>query len=215
MENLFRAKKFVALVIIVLTLTILVLLPKDNVSSQSDELAWQVFDSPTTEHLLAIEMVSESEGWAVGNNGAISLYRDGQWENYRSPTTQDLWKISMVSSNEGWAIGSNITLYYLNGTWSISDMYRPDQLYDIKMLSPEDGWIVGGNDAMVVMRYTRDEFGILDWYVQDLDVDMGPLRAIDMYSSLSGMVGSSTAGGGGIWLYDDGNWSQIWGTSQE
>lgn len=59
---------------IILALAIFVIFPKNTVSSQINELARQVVGSPTTEFLRGIDMLSESDGWKVGQNGTILHY---------------------------------------------------------------------------------------------------------------------------------------------
>ena len=67
------------------------------------------------ENLLSIFMVSASEGWAVGTDGAIVHFSQGQWRKVASPTSYALTSISMLSSTDGWAVGPHDVLHYTDG----------------------------------------------------------------------------------------------------
>ncbi len=77
-------------------------------------------NSPTTQGLSSIAMISASEGWAVGWGGTILHYANGRWSTVNSPNGNHLYSIAMVSASEGWAVGvgtangSNI-LHYAGG----------------------------------------------------------------------------------------------------
>jgi photosystem II stability/assembly factor-like uncharacterized protein len=72
--------------------------------------------------LRAITMVSPSEGWAVGEQGEISHYSNGEWHGVDFITSSDLNSVTMISANEGWAVGTHGTiLHYTNGAWQLVD----------------------------------------------------------------------------------------------
>jgi hypothetical protein len=103
---------------------------------------------PIIPGLTALQMLSPTEGWAVGAaivapSGAqpsservlILHYHDGQWKNVPAPSNAQLGLpgaglngIAMLSAEEGWAVGSSSSsngalpsafmLHYRNGMWT-------------------------------------------------------------------------------------------------
>ena len=66
--------------------------------------AWQ----PSARHYLTdVQMVTDSQGWAVGNAGAILYTNDGgvSWVEKPSPTNRDLKALHFVAPDHGWAVG--------------------------------------------------------------------------------------------------------------
>ncbi len=112
---------------------------------------WVEVDSPTSENLWAIDMLSSSEGWAVGGYccdpwiSTILHYNGVAWEVVSSPTWHQLFALDMVSQNEGWAGGQfGGLLHYSGGEWQIADSPTEIDIRDIDMVSEDEGWAVGG-----------------------------------------------------------------------
>jgi photosystem II stability/assembly factor-like uncharacterized protein len=108
--------------------------------------------------LTAIDMVSPTEGWAVGNNTILHYTTAstggstgagggmGTWEKVKSPGDGNyaLYDIKMVSADEGWATGrSGIMLHYKGGTWSQVESNVHDHMYTLAVVSSSDVWALG------------------------------------------------------------------------
>lgn len=117
-------------------------------SSMSMLEYWDTITSPTTNTINAIFMLSDTKGWAVGDNGTILKYDNGQWILENSPTSNKLRSIYMLSETSGWAVGDygddgqNIWRYD-NGIWQAFPSPDVINKYGIFMVSETDGWIVG------------------------------------------------------------------------
>ncbi|MDI6884612.1 MAG: hypothetical protein QMD00_05775 [Hadesarchaea archaeon] len=53
--------------------------------------------------LLSIQIISPTEGWAVGKE--IYYWDGSEWSEIESPAPNYLYSVYMVSSTEGWAVG--------------------------------------------------------------------------------------------------------------
>ncbi len=63
--------------------------------------------SPTTKHLFSMDMITSTDGWAVGSDGCIIHWDGTSWNNVTSPTGAWLSCINMVSSTDGWIVGAD------------------------------------------------------------------------------------------------------------
>jgi len=117
--------------------------------SHFDGTAWQTIENTPGKSLNAIDMVSDTEGWAVGDVGTILHYVNGSWILEPSPVTSDLWDIDMVSATEGWAISiqddndQSAILYYDGNSWQVAGSITGSNLYAISVLNRYTGYIVG------------------------------------------------------------------------
>jgi MYXO-CTERM domain-containing protein len=97
--------------------------------------------------LWGIDMISATEGWAVGEGGILH-YSGGTWTPQPSGTTEWLYDVSMISASEGWAVGTAGTiLHYANGTWTPQVSGTTSNFYGVRMTSASEGWVVGSGDA--------------------------------------------------------------------
>jgi hypothetical protein len=66
---------------------------------------WLTIADPPPASLYGVQILSKTDGWAVGQAGAI-FHWDGQaWTAVPSPGTRTLQAIVMVTPDEGWAVG--------------------------------------------------------------------------------------------------------------
>jgi hypothetical protein len=128
----------------------------DNVILHWNGTAWAVITN-TTSALRAVAANSETNAWAVGDEGVILQWDGTTWNAVSSPTTVTLKSIDMVSPTEGWAVGGiaiedimvgiyeGAILHWDGNNWSIftTTTYIPTS---VDMLSATDGWIGGGTD---------------------------------------------------------------------
>jgi hypothetical protein len=144
----------------------------------------------------SVAMVSATEGWAVGDNGAILHYIDGTWQGVNSPTTENLNSVAMVSASEGWAVGRDgVILHYTNGVWQEVSSPRDDYLYSVAMISATEGWAVGN---YTILHYINGAW-------QDA---MGGSPARSSVAMVSATEGWAVGFGGYIEHYTNGSWQQ-------
>lgn len=110
--------------------------------------------------ITAIAMVSPTEGWAVGGEGATNAlilhYQHGQWSALPEHPRGQLDAIAMVAPDEGWAVGTDvgggsIMLRYSHGAWSPVSVPQVGALDTIAMYSADSGWAAGGG----ILRYAN------------------------------------------------------------
>ncbi|HID87040.1 MAG TPA: hypothetical protein EYP55_06620, partial [Anaerolineae bacterium] len=140
-----------------------------------------------------VHMVSPDEGWAVGEQGIILHYQDGQWSRYDSPTRINLNGIDMVSANDGWIVGDEAYQVWYNGHWGgtgDSKWIGGDKaIHDVSMASPTYGWSVA-DGPLNVLKYSgschRGEHDC-DWDAEMAgDNVLQSLRAVFMVSETDG-----------------------------
>lgn len=121
---------------------------------QYDGQRWTTMAAPrpTWGKPLALSMLSDAEGWAAGENGALFHYTGGSWRHWGTRMGADLYGIQMLSPSDGWAVGWNVatdglavTLHYDGSQWTRVDVgKRVEWLHALSMTGSHDGWTVGG-----------------------------------------------------------------------
>ncbi len=180
---------------------------------------WTVVNSPTTNDLVAVAMVSANEGWAVGAKATILHFQNGVWETTTSPITNSMTlnSISMPSSNEGWAtawgtespgnFGSRL-LRYDGSTWSAVPGLTNQFFRDVSALPGHQVWIAGGG-------YFSDRYGQILHYdgttMQTQWISGYPYSAlgIHMLSPTLGWAVGGASQGSAILKYDGHTWQSV------
>jgi hypothetical protein len=109
---------------------------------------WSVIDDQVG--MSRIDMLSTTDGWAVGGNGRIRHWNGSEWLAVDSPTTEDLSAISMASATHGWAAGWPNALIHWDGTeWITVTNPTANTISSISMISETDGWAVGNNGVIL------------------------------------------------------------------
>ena len=115
-----------------------------------DGHTWQQVASPTQVILWALDLVSASDGWAVGTDGTIVHYNGTAWQTVVSPTSNTLWAIAMVSADDGWAVGNGGGILHYDGSdWSAVQSPTTNDFNAVTMVSPSEGWAVGDNGTIL------------------------------------------------------------------
>ena len=100
---------------------------------------------PTWYHLRGVDMVTTSEGWAVGDWGTILHTTDGgtTWSQQSSGTTEPLNAVRFFDASHGWAIG-NVMLWTDDGgqAWHRGNAF-PASNYGVDFADLTHGWAVG------------------------------------------------------------------------
>lgn len=168
--------------------------------------------------LRAVDAVSSTESWAVGNGTssgpATMLKWDGSiWTSVPSgtPNGAELYSIDMLSSNDGWAVGANATggpvIVRWNGlAWStVTPPPGIRGLTDVFMLSPTDGWAVGyaptGGGEATIIHWNGAQWTRVSGPVMGAG---GFLRSIHMLSQTDGWaVGLNATNGRSLIVHWD------------
>ena len=109
---------------------------------------------PADTSLNAIDMLSTTDGWIVGDDGVIFRWdiNNVTWQPMPSPTSYRLNDVSMISEDDGWAVGGGwngqdsdpgIILHWDGISWEVVTAPATAELNDIEMVTAEDGWIAG------------------------------------------------------------------------
>jgi photosystem II stability/assembly factor-like uncharacterized protein len=122
-----------------------------------DGASWKNVTTPMS-YLRSVDMISSTDGWAVGYGGLIIRWNGINWTKIDSPTNTPLESISAVNATDAWAVGSNkynSGIFHWNGTgWSIFEspsIVGTRTLWSVDMLSSSDGWAVG--DSGIIIRW--------------------------------------------------------------
>ncbi len=136
---------------------------------------WYDIQSPTNANLWSVDVISTSDGWAVGAGGVIIRWNGGLWSIVRSPTSNTLYSVDMVSTNEGWAVGGSGTIVRWNGvSWIAYVSPTTTDLYSVDMINAKDGWAVGASGT--VIRWDGSTWTI----ISDPDIPSNDLYCVDV-----------------------------------
>lgn len=161
---------------------------------------WRVAQVALGTQMNAIDMVSPTEGFAVGERGDIYRYRGFSWTPVRSPTAQRLVDIDLVSAELGWAVGDRGTILRWDGrSWEpteVPSQVRVFQISSVAAPSPAEAWAtsLGGE----ILRFEGDA-----WEIVDAPPIAAP-AAIAFRGSGYGMAVGRTA-----LVYESGAWREI------
>jgi len=113
---------------------------------------WSLFHSNFKDTLYGIDVISESDAWAVGENGvtthSVVYHFDGKsWKSVGPNTLAPLHSVSFLDENQGWAVGDRGTLLrYEFGKWQKVGSGTYQLMSDVTMLGVDNVWAVGGDD---------------------------------------------------------------------
>jgi len=94
--------------------------------------------------IYGLALVSASEGWAVGEGGAIFRFTNGSWAAVASPTTAALRRVRALSATSAWAVGDGGTVLRYDGVaWNAVTSVGTVNLRDLFFSADNDGWVVG------------------------------------------------------------------------
>jgi photosystem II stability/assembly factor-like uncharacterized protein len=67
---------------------------------------WTEFQSPTASALNAVTIVSLTNVWTVGEEGAIIRWDGRGWTQFASPTNSKLYGVTAAPGGTVWAVGA-------------------------------------------------------------------------------------------------------------
>ncbi|PKP47565.1 MAG: hypothetical protein CVT94_11000 [Bacteroidetes bacterium HGW-Bacteroidetes-11] len=173
-----------------ITLFISMLILCSNLMAQS----WH-WVNPTTGliQINEIHFISANEGYAVGNQGKILHYINGEWSIMDSPVNTDLFGVSFVNPDMGWAVGAEgKILRYQYGTWTQVSSPITGVLKTVCSVDENHCWAAG--DA--ILRYNGSQ-----WLV---DANLSGSETIGFLNENLGWAGGSTLN---LYKYENGVWS--------
>jgi hypothetical protein len=123
---------------------------------------WQMVNLPICDPLYSVDMLSPSEGWAVGY-GDILHYIGGSWNLVSSFSDYVFESVAMVSEGEGWAVGysgdpsdfTSVDLHYSNGSWQRFSVPPSTTLFSVAIATPTEAWAVGENGTILYFRDSK------------------------------------------------------------
>jgi photosystem II stability/assembly factor-like uncharacterized protein len=166
--------------------------------------------------LTAIDMVSPTEGWAVGTDTILHYTVDatgstgGKWESVKPNIDEEytLYDIKMISAEEGWATGwGGVIMRYTDGAWSKVESGVQDAMFSLAVVSPTDIWVVGDNAHAT-------HYDGKTWSPSNLDPDAFiwskfNLRGVAFTSSDDGWAVDRDSGT--FFRYNNGTWTRLEG----
>lgn len=172
--------------------------------SFSSEGTWSIFPSPTEDNLVEIDMVSATDGWAVGGYFTFVRWDGESWKLHAENMlfSHSANSIDMVSSTDGWAGGSQGKLMRWDGeNWTeYEHELGTETIMSIDMVSATDGWAVGSGG--IILHWDGD-----NWNSVNSPTDV-VLRTVQMLSSTDGWaVGSATTKV--VLHYDSNEWTSV------
>ena len=178
-----------------------------NLLYTQDGLQWttqNTHEQITPEDPFAINDVAFgkfSEGWAVGEAGAIVHNPDGGliWKQQPSSTGKNLTGVDMKFAPLGWAVGTNgVIQRTINGGkyWKFHETDTGYDLYGVSFISQRRGWAVGR--AGIILSTSDGGFTWESKFsnVSETLYDILPLSEKEIYAvGASGTIIRSTDGG--------------------
>jgi uncharacterized repeat protein (TIGR01451 family) len=163
---------------------------------------WEVVPIGDTASLYALDMLSDSDGWA-GGTGGLALHYDGtNWIPVPGSFSDVIFAIDMVDSNLGFGTTyqGNI-VRYSGGQWQKDVHLSNGLLTGISMLDANNGWAVGYlGDIYRYQNGTWQAHTTLPYLFQ----------AIDMVAPNDGWILGRT----GVMLHWNGSFWQVMSTPQ-
>jgi hypothetical protein len=104
--------------------------------------AWQPVTNTLTDNLYDVQMLSATEGYAVGDS-TIAKWNGTNWARVAQPNASMLG-LFMTGPGQGWAVGSGGKIWRATGgTWLQVSSPVTASLSAVAMDSPSHGWAVG------------------------------------------------------------------------
>ncbi|MCB0431478.1 MAG: T9SS type A sorting domain-containing protein [Flavobacteriales bacterium] len=110
-----------------------------------DTSGWH-FKSYSSYQLRSVFFADTSNGWTVGENGAILHTSNGgdSWKKQPSDTTSDLNDVYFTDPLNGWVVGNNIALHTKDGGyhWAPSGYFEYEDLNRVYFKDPANGIVI-------------------------------------------------------------------------
>lgn len=150
--------------------------------------------NPTTglQQINDISFISPDKGMAVGDNGAILHFVNGEWSIAESPVNTTLNDVEFIHPSLAWAVGdAGVILRYDGYNWLEVSSPITGNLKDIFYVDETHCWAVGS----AILFYDGTS-----WQVQ---AEISGLEAVGFISPDEGWAGSSSTN---FYYYSNGTW---------
>ncbi len=151
--------------------------------------------NPTTglQQINDISFISPDQGVAVGDNGAILNYLNGEWSLAESPVNTTLNAVEFIHPNLAWAVGNEgVILRYSGKNWIKVSSPIIGYLKDISYVDENHCWAVGS----AILFYDGTS-----WQVQ---AELSGNEAVGFISANEGWAGSTSTS---FYHFSNGSWS--------
>lgn len=137
---------------------------------------WNDLATAPTSKLHAIQMLSPTNGWIVGEAGFLGRWNGTNWVEWLpKPVTQHLWDVSFLSPDHGWAVGEVGSILRWNGaTWSNVPSPTTLELRGVTMVSTNSGWAVGSGGTILLWNGSAWQRAAQPFSPRLVDVAMAP-----------------------------------------
>ena len=171
-----------------------------NVAEDTVVSDWQIKVPPGNSILRAVSLVSETDGWAVGNSGALLRWNGSTWVMSATLGSSNLYGIDMVSANNGWIVGVDKIFGWNGSAWTEAVKPSGNILRAVSMVSNTLGYAVGDNGT--ILKYNGTNWNFTQSPISDTNLS---LTAIDILAIDSGWaVGRKPDDSGNVILRFDG-----------
>lgn len=151
--------------------------------------------NPTTglQQVNDISFISPDQGVAVGDNGVILNYLNGEWSLTESPVNTTLNAVEFIHPNLAWAVGyAGVILRYNGNNWVKAISPITGDLKDICWVDETHCWAVGS----AILFYDGTS-----WQVQS---ELSGSEVVGFISENEGWAGSSSTN---FYHFSNGSWS--------
>ncbi len=136
-----------------------------------DGVEWEYWNEPPgfeNDVVYCLGFGSADEGWAGGDNGAMSNFYGGEWHGYGPLTDCNLVCSSFANPDYGMMAGEGAFMIYYGGSWDVHDEL-PNVFTDCFAINNEYLVMVSDNHKTIyIMHY--------DYY------EIGKYTGVEMYS---------------------------------
>jgi len=110
-----------------------------------DGTQWRTWPHPSPgKNVYGLAMVSDTAGWAVGDDGLIFEFNGTSWTAVASPTNETLRRVRVLPSGAAWAVGDGGTVIRYDGSsWETVSFPPSVDLRDVCFVAEDDAWVVG------------------------------------------------------------------------
>jgi hypothetical protein len=112
---------------------------------------WANFTAPMSSGMNGVSMVSDADGWAVGNSGMAYRFNGTDWQVVDTGVTAGLKQVDMISAEDGWIVGGMGTVIHWDGTaWTPSETpVGAANMNGVYAVATDDVWAVGSNGTII------------------------------------------------------------------
>ena len=144
------------------------------------QAGWNLHTTAPTTALFGVDMLSSTDGWAVGWGGRFYHWDGTSW-SLHTTLTYNINDVDMVATDDGWAVGPN-TIYRWDGTsWVEHTTVLGMTFQAVSMVSSSDGWAVGSGGR--IFHYDGSA-----WIERTPTLASSTLYDVDMVAANDGWV---------------------------